>query len=148
MTTKGVVMKILLAVDGSPYTTRAAEFIGSHLNWFQGEPELHLIHVKPPVPSAHARAAVGHEALAAYYREEASTALALAEEVLRKLGVPYKSCYKVGDVANEIRDYAEKNGLDMIVMGSHGHGALANLVLGSVATKVMANTKLPVMIVR
>jgi len=36
----------------------------------------------------------------------------------------------------------------MIVMGSHGHGALQNLVMGSVATKVLAVTKVPVLIVR
>ena len=36
----------------------------------------------------------------------------------------------------------------MIVMGSHGHGALINLVVGSVATEVLAACKLPVLIVR
>jgi nucleotide-binding universal stress UspA family protein len=33
-------------------------------------------------------------------------------------------------------------------MGSHGHGSLGNLVMGSVATKVMAHTKVPVLLVR
>jgi nucleotide-binding universal stress UspA family protein len=36
----------------------------------------------------------------------------------------------------------------MIVMGSHGHGALTNLVMGSVTTKVLAITSVPVLIVR
>ena len=33
-------------------------------------------------------------------------------------------------------------------MGSHGHGNLGNLVLGSVATKVLAGSKLPVLLIR
>ena len=37
---------------------------------------------------------------------------------------------------------------DLIVMGSHGHGSLTNLVMGSVATKVMAHCKTPVLLVR
>jgi len=37
---------------------------------------------------------------------------------------------------------------DLVVMGSHGHGALVNLVVGSVATEVLASCKVPVLIVR
>jgi nucleotide-binding universal stress UspA family protein len=36
----------------------------------------------------------------------------------------------------------------MLVMGSHGHGALATLVMGSVATQVVAECKVPVLLVR
>jgi nucleotide-binding universal stress UspA family protein len=43
---------------------------------------------------------------------------------------------------------AEKGKYDMLVMGSHGHGSLSNLVLGSVATKVMARCTTPVLLVR
>ncbi|MDP4770616.1 MAG: universal stress protein, partial [Limnohabitans sp.] len=37
---------------------------------------------------------------------------------------------------------------DLVVMGSHGHGTLGNLVMGSVATQVLANCKVPVLLVR
>ena len=43
---------------------------------------------------------------------------------------------------------AQKIKPDLILMGSHGHGSLGNLVMGSVATKVMAHTKVPVLLVR
>jgi nucleotide-binding universal stress UspA family protein len=36
----------------------------------------------------------------------------------------------------------------MLVMGSHGHGAVANLVMGSAATQVLAHCKVPVLLVR
>jgi nucleotide-binding universal stress UspA family protein len=141
-------MKILLAVDGSSYSTRAVNYIASHLNWFQGDRELHLLHAKTPIPLAHARAAVGSEALENYYKEEAAAALAPAEKLLHESQIPYQATYKVGDVAEEIKAYAEKHNIDMIVMGSHGHGALKKLVLGSVTTKVLAITKVPVLVVR
>jgi len=42
----------------------------------------------------------------------------------------------------------KENVIDMIVMGSHGHGALRGLMMGSVATKVIAATTVPVLIIR
>jgi nucleotide-binding universal stress UspA family protein len=141
-------MKILLAVDGSVYTTKAVKHIVSHLDWFQGQPELHLLHVKQPIPPGRARAFLGGDAINNYYKEDAEAALAPAEKVLRKQEIPYVAAWKVGEVSEEIRAYAKKAKIDMIVMGSHGHGALQNLVMGSVATKVLAVTSVPVLIVR
>ena len=145
-------MKILFAVDGSDFTVRAANFLVTHFDWFQGRPELHLIHVEPPIPSrfavAQAQRILGQEAVDRYYREESQAALAKAEEILRSKNIPYQSVYTVGDIAQEIEAHAARNKVDLIVMGSHGHGALKNLVMGSVASKVMAATSVPVLIVR
>jgi nucleotide-binding universal stress UspA family protein len=141
-------MKILLAVDGSSYTAKAVKFVVSNLNWFQGEPELHLLYVKAPVPTGWARSVLGKAAVENYYEQEAGAAMAPAEKLLRKSEVPFQANYRVGEVAEEIQAYARKNRIDMIVMGSHGHGALQNLVMGSVATKVLATTSVPVLIVR
>ena len=43
---------------------------------------------------------------------------------------------------------AEKGDFDLIVMGSHGHGNLMNLVMGSVTNQVLARSKAPVLLVR
>ena len=83
-----------------------------------------------------------------YYREESEAALRPSEKLLAKKEIPFHAGYKVGDIAQEIQAYVKKNRIDMIVMGSHGHGALTNLVMGSVATKVLASTDVPVLIVR
>ena len=53
-----------------------------------------------------------------------------------------------GPIAKKIGEYAEKGRYDMIVMGSHGRSAAGNLFLGSVATRVLAECKVPVLIVR
>ena len=44
-------MKILIAVDGSRYSTKAVKHVIKHFNWFSEPPELHLLHVKLPFPS-------------------------------------------------------------------------------------------------
>jgi nucleotide-binding universal stress UspA family protein len=146
-------MKILLAVDGSGYTAKAAEYLATHFEWFHGTPELHVLHVKLPVPPGlaleRAQALLGKDEVSRYYREESEAALAPAETILRAHKIPFHAEYRVGDVAREICAYATEQAVDLIVMGSHGHGALANLVMGSVATKVLAATPhIPVLIVR
>lgn len=141
-------MKILLAVDGSAYSRKAVRHLIKHFAWFDNPPELHLLHVKLPLPPGRARAFLGDDTVTAYYREESLAALEPSEKILRKAGIAFHSACKVGDVAGEIQSYVKKNKIDMIVMGSHGHGALANLVMGSVATKVLAVTQVPVLIVR
>ncbi|MDQ9172282.1 universal stress protein [Oxalobacteraceae bacterium R-40] len=143
-------MKILLAADGSSYTTKAAEYLIAHFDWFKESPELHVIHVKLPIPIPEGRAAavVGRDAVENYYREEAGAALAPAETILKKHGIPFKGGYLIGDIAQQLNAYAKENGIEMIVMGTHGHGALKNLVMGSVATKVLAVTSVPVLLIR
>lgn len=141
-------MKILVAVDGSSYSNKAVKHVIKHYDWFNGAPELHLLHVKLPLPPGRARSFLGSEIVDGYYRDESQKALASAERLLRKQGIPFHSAYAVGDVAGEIQSHVKKNKIDLIVMGSHGHGALKNLVMGSVATKVLAVTRAPVLIVR
>jgi nucleotide-binding universal stress UspA family protein len=141
-------MKILIAVDGSAYSKKAVKHVLKHFDWFKGTPELHLLHVKLPLPPGRARSFLGDETVNNYYREESEAALAQSEKILRKQEIPYRAEYKVGDIANEIQNYVKKNKIDVIVMGSHGHGALQNLVMGSTATKVLAVTTVPVLIVR
>ncbi len=51
-------------------------------------------------------------------------------------------------VASVNRLLAEKGKFDLLMMGSHGHGVLGNLVMGSVTTKVMAHCDTPVLVIR
>ena len=44
--------------------------------------------------------------------------------------------------------HVQEQGFDLLVMGTRGHGALAKLVMGSVATQVLAQCKLPVLLIR
>jgi nucleotide-binding universal stress UspA family protein len=141
-------MKILLAADGSEYTRNAARHLVSYLKWFKETPMIHVLHVRPPFPFPHAAGIVGKKAVEDYEREEAQKAFAVAAEELGKAGVAFESSWVMGDAAKEVAAFAEKNGSDLIAMGAHGHGYLAGVALGSVCSKVIAATKLPVLIAR
>ncbi len=67
---------------------------------------------------------------------------------LLRHGIDAKSSWKVGSVGETIAKAAQAGKFDLLVLGSHGHGALVNLVMGSVATQVLANCRMPVLIVR
>jgi nucleotide-binding universal stress UspA family protein len=62
----------------------------------------------------------------------------------RMLG--FRHC--AGHAAKEIATLGDKEHFDLIVLGSHGHTGLGGLVLGSVATAVLASCTTPVLIVR
>ena len=140
-------MKILLAADGSKFTRAAAEYLATHLSKSPAH-EVHLLHVHPALPYPGAVKVIGSAVVEAYHREESQAALAVAEAPLREAGVKFQSIWEVGDPAHDIVAYAERHGIELIVMGSHGHGALAALALGSVATKVIAHARAPVLVVR
>jgi nucleotide-binding universal stress UspA family protein len=141
-------MKILLAADGSAFTQRAARHLVTHVQWFATRPEVHILHVHPPLSYLDAAAAAGKAAARKYQRQESEAALEVAEKELAAAGVPYTSSWEEGDVTRQLAKYVNEHGIDLVVMGTHGHGALANLALGSIATKCIAILEAPILIVR
>lgn len=63
-------------------------------------------------------------------------------------GLPVKADSRLGDPAEEIVSYAEKNGIDLIVMASRGRSGVSRWAVGSVAEKVFRATCVPVLMVR
>lgn len=140
-------MKILIAVDGSAFTGRLLSFVIGHPELLGAEPDVTLITSVPAVPP-HAARFIGRDSLAEYYDEEAEKVLAPARETLIGAGIAAKVVQRNGAAAANIAKYASSGGFDMVVMGSHGHSALANLALGSVVVGVLAHCTTPVLIVR
>ena len=66
----------------------------------------------------------------------------------RRTGLSVTFVSKTGAAADTIAQVAEKGKFDLIVMGSHGMSSLKNLVMGSVATKVLAHCDVPVLLIR
>ncbi len=89
------------------------------------------------------------EGVKAVGRECANAALAKAEGILRQASIDFGCDLRVAeDVAPMIATYAEDNACDAIVMGTHGGGMLADILMGSTAMKVVNLVKLPVTLVR
>ena len=140
-------MKILLAVDGSTYTKKMSAYLATHESLLNKDNNFTVLTVHLPIPSR-ARAAVGKDIVEDYYKDDAEKVLAPIDKFLARHGIQAKSVWKAGNVGETIATYAEAGKFDMLVMGSHGHGSFLNMVLGSVATKVLANCKTPVLLVR
>ena len=140
-------MKILLAVDGSSYTKKMLAYLMTHDELFGGHNDFTVVTVQPGLPPR-ARVAVGKEIVDSYYLEEAEKVLAPVSKFLVHHHINAKSTWKVGPAGETIAKLADAGKFDLLVMGSHGHGALGNLVMGSVATQVLARSKVPVLLVR
>ncbi len=140
-------MKILLAVDGSEYTHKMLSYVTSNSTLFDASHEYTVFNAQPLLPP-HARSAVGATAAQDYYREEAEKVIQPAVEALNAKGLGATGQWKAGHQGETIAQYAQDNKFDMLIMGTHGQGALARLVMGSVTTQVLAHCHVPVLLIR
>lgn len=79
---------------------------------------------------------------------EGKKATAYIENVGRAANVEVESVILEGNPAEEIIDFAEKNNIDLIVMGTHGMTGIPRFLLGSVAENVVRHVKKAVLVVR
>jgi nucleotide-binding universal stress UspA family protein len=140
-------MKILIAVDGSPFTKRMLAYLTAHDEFPGKNHEYTVLNTVAPVPPR-AAAVLDKATLETYYGDEAEKVFKPIRTFLAKQGLEARYQYKVGHAGETISAIADKGKYDLLVMGSHGHGTLTNLVMGSVATKVLAHCKVPVLLVR
>ena len=140
-------MNILLAIDGSAYTKKMLAYLANHDDMLGASHQYTLITVQPVLPPR-ARAALGKEAVEQYYTEESDKVLNPVTKYLERHGIKAKCIAKTGSAGETIAKMADTGKFDLLVMGSRGHSALATLVLGSVTTQVLAQSSVPVLIVR
>ena len=140
-------MKILVPVDGSPFTKRMLAYLAAHDEWLGGNHLYTLLHVAAAVP-ARAAAVIDKTVLHAHYAEESEKVFKPIRTFFARQKIEADFVAKVGPAADTIAALASKGKFDLVMMGSHGHGSLSNLVLGSVSTKVMSACATPVLIVR
>jgi len=79
---------------------------------------------------------------------EAEEYLAKVENNLKAVGVKCNSVVRYGNDAQEIVEHAKDRDFDLIAMSTHGRSGLAQFVLGSVASKVIHTTTIPVLLCR
>ena len=141
-------MKFLLAVDGSGCSDHAAAHLAAIAGAWREAPEVHLLYVHPPIPIGRVQTHVGHDTLENYYREESLPHLASAEQQLTAAGIEFTRHIHVGEPADVVLRVASELVCDWIVMGNKGHGAVAELVLGSVSHRVLSLAHCPVLLVK
>lgn len=142
-------MNILLPVDGSACSLKAVQFVADSTAWFKETPRIALVYVDElGVAVDSARKRLGDEAVENYFNETKKETLIPAERILQSKDISYDSIYAGGDAATQICAHASARQADMIVIGSRGQSAIAGLLMGSVTTKVLAMTTIPVTVIR
>ena len=139
---------MLFATDGSAPALAALKSLVHRHALFAGPFDLTVLTVHYAMPFKRAAAWAGHDALKKYYDEECDAALAPAIAELTARGIQFKTEKRVGDPAATIVAAGVEGGYDMLALGAQGHSALAHLMLGSVAAKVIAASRIPVLLLR
>lgn len=91
---------------------------------------------------------VGWEMMYELLIKEANMATAAVGEIAQNEGIPFEAVVLEGHPGSEIVEFANKRGIDLIVMGTLGKRGLDHFLLGSVAENVVRNSKVPVLVVR
>ena len=138
-------MKILFAADGSKYTKKALAFLVTQD--FAADAEIVVLNVQLPVPPR-VRTLMGADAVASYYDEESGRVLQPIGKFLDRHDLAWRAVTARGTPADEIVRAAGKHKAQMIVMGTHGHGLVGRALMGSVAQRVVTDSKVPVLLVK
>jgi nucleotide-binding universal stress UspA family protein len=144
------IKRILFATDFSDCAKAAQEYAGAFADQFHAE--LHIVHVLPDVTLMAPGPGSALSLPADYFLELKNEAVKSLDKLFSEAGnagrpVVIRSL-RTGNPFVEIVKYAEENGVDLIVIGTHGRGALMHLVMGSVAEKVVRKAGCPVLSVR
>jgi nucleotide-binding universal stress UspA family protein len=141
-------MNILIAVDFSAVTDRIIEC----LLRFATNPAAHrmyLIHVTPPEP-----AFVGYDAgpttlrgQVAHELRDQHVELQRHAATLRAAGCEVTPLLLQGPTIETVLAEADRLKTDLLVIGSHGHGAVYDLLVGSVSEGLVRRSKRPVLVV-
>ncbi len=141
-------MKILLAVDGSDYTRRMLDYLETHDKLLGHDNDFTALTVAHEL-APRARGVMSKEERSRLHSEEAQKVLDPVLAFLQRYGgSSAQGHFEIGQPGESIARYAREGGFDLIVMGSHGHGRLANLMLGSVTTMVLSHCSVPVLLIR
>lgn len=135
--------KILLAVDGSAYDEKSVAFINNKAAKVR-DIEVYVASVLPDIDTTLLRVYPG---LKDEYKSHTEK---LLTHTVQKLTVHGKVFWNIleGDVAEQLLEFAEQTGIDLIVMGCRGLSNYEELVLGSVSMKVIRLSSRPVVIVK
>ncbi|MBK1721571.1 universal stress protein [Thiocystis violacea] len=140
-------IKFLVPIDGSESADRAVRHL---IQLARGRElaEIHLLNVRKPIDAWEVRRFLTEEEIAQTQADEGAADMASARALLDEAGLTYSAHIEIGAIAPTIARIATDLACDAIIMGTHGRGELASLLLGSTATKVIHMVTIPVTLVR
>lgn len=135
--------KILVATDGSDHGFRAAK-VALDLGKISGG-KVTAIYVADTNKTSHLPDDMLLFSIRELLLKEGKEALKQVEAEAKEMGVDYEGVVAEGNPGSEIIAYAESANMDIIIMGAVGRTGIDKFLLGSVAEKVVRNSKVPVL---
>lgn len=140
-------MRILLPVDGSGHSDRATQHVIAMLEGCRDH-AIHLVNVQPPIDAPEVRSHMTAGEIEAMQETRGGDALVSARALLDAAGIAYTPAVLLGPIAETLARYATDTGCDKIVMGTRGLGTISGMLMGSVTTRLLQLTQLPVTLVK
>ncbi len=137
----------LIAIDGSEPSLKAVDHAIHEAANCVAKPQIFLLNVQAPLSSDITRFVDG-KVVDEFHKEAGDTALAAAKAKLSAAGLTYSAHVLLGEAAPSIVDFAKDKGCSKIIMGARGLGSVIGLFLGSVATKVLHLSPVPVLLIK
>ena len=150
-------LKVGIALDGSAYGVAAARYVVEHRDLFGAAASVALIHVVPDLLNLVVAGFFGDAPVPGFKPEQVEAmqsaafehAMGPARALLERAGLKATEVRLMGNQAgDEIAAYATKAKLNVMALGAHGDGAVEPAALGSVATRVAARCRIPLLFVR
>ncbi len=141
-------MKVLLATDGSQNADRAARWLVGLKSELNVPLEVFVACVHDDTPYRGAMRHLGRADVEAALKEQATNDAASVRAILVEGGLTPVLRPEIGPIAHTLVEIAKRDGCAMIVMGQKGRSTLANLLMGSIATRVLSISDVPVTLVR
>jgi nucleotide-binding universal stress UspA family protein len=141
-------LDILVPIDGSEHSLRALDEAAADASRCKEPLRAHLVNVQLPLLGVHVKTFISRDTLEDYYREQGHEALKAARERAAAAGLEHDVHIGVGDPAAVIVQYAADKKCARIYMGTRGLGSVVGMLLGSVATKAVHLSKVPVLLVK
>ena len=138
-------LKVLMPVDDSENSLRTVRFLIQKAALYKEPLEIHLLNVQHPFPGTIRGV---HEQAEQYHHDEGIKALAGVRKLLEAAQLKYAYHIIVGEAGETIARFVKDQQMQQVVMGTRGAGAVANMLLGSVATKVLHLVEVPVLLVK
>ncbi len=141
--------KVLIAFDGSDSSKRALQYVIDFARMHAATLEVHLLNVQ------HKPMLYGEYVTSEIYAQAQESVVARAREALQwpagqlqEAGIAHTEHTALGNVAEEISSVAQQLQCDTVVMGTRGLGSFTGLLMGSVATRVVHEVPVPVLLVK
>jgi nucleotide-binding universal stress UspA family protein len=142
--------KILAPLDGSQLSECSLNHVKAIAQGCQ-VPEVIILRVVEPIHStdiaAYAEAGINIDVLMDDIESTAQKYTSKIAEDLKTSGIAATGMVLVGPAADMIMKYADENGVDLIIMSTHGRSGISRWLLGSVAERVVRHSHIPVLVV-